>query len=116
MFDKIIPALYSSFRTSCNKKEYYSSWISFIKSIPLQLQTEFEMFLETGRFQPACIRSIENGLRHYLDFGRNIGFQKLNGKEWIIFSKNCGKKTASQQQHQACHATMLYYELVRNNS
>jgi hypothetical protein len=50
------------------------------------------MFLETGRFQPACIRSIENGLRHYLDFGRNIGFQKLNGKEWIIFSRNCGEK------------------------
>jgi hypothetical protein len=50
------------------------------------------MFLETGRFQPACIRSIENGIRHYLDFGRNIGFQKLNGKEWIIFSRNCGEK------------------------
>ena len=85
LLNKSFLELYLSLRISYNKNEYFSFWILFMNSFSMQLQTEFEAILRT-RSVPNDLRPLyRNDCAAIWNFAKNIVFQKLNEKAWIIF-------------------------------
>jgi integron integrase len=84
-----------------------------VNSIPLQLQTEFEIILK-NRSVPAALHPLyRKWLRFYLDFCVKYRFPETERKSLDHFlHKLQEKKQTDAQQQQASHAIMLYYDLV----